>query len=73
MHEGCLALLWINHAGGTFNTFAFFKGDFFTIEDHELNQALNHNHTIVGLASDRIVDKRQIEKVGQLGKFLDLE
>ena len=63
VHKWLLALFWINHSSCTLNSFAFLHRDLLSIEDHELNQTLDHNHTIVWLASDRVVNQRKVKQI----------
>ena len=61
VNKRLLALFWVNHTCCSFNTFALFHCDLFAIEHHQLNEAFDHNHAIVGLASDRIVEQGEIQ------------
>ena len=73
MDEWGLALFGINHTSGTFNTLALLICNLFTIKDHQRNETLDHNHSVVWLASDRVVDQRKVEKIWKLCEFLDLK
>ena len=60
VHQGLLALLWVHHARGSLDSLTFLHCDLFTIEDHELDQSLDHDHAIVWLACNRIVNQAQV-------------
>jgi len=68
-----LTLLRIHHSSGTFNSLTLLNSDLFAVEDHQLNESFDHDHAVVWLTSDRIVDQGQVEQVGQLSQFLNLK
>lgn len=57
VYKRCLPLLRIDHTSGTLDALALLNCDLFAIEDHKLDEALDHDHAIVRLASDRVVDQ----------------
>ena len=57
MHQWLLALLRVHHSSGTFDPLAFFHCDFFTIEDHELDESLNDDHSVIRLACDWVMNQ----------------
>lgn len=73
MDEWLLALLGVHHSRCALNTLPLLHRDLFSIEDHQLDESLDHDHAVVGLSCNRVVNQRQVKKVGQLGQLLDLE
>ena len=71
--QRCLSLLRIDHASDALDALPLLHGDLFAVEDHQLDEALDDDHAVVWLASDRIVDQGEVEEVGQLGELLNLE
>ena len=61
VHEWLLALLGVHHASCTFDALALFHRDLLAVEDHQLYQPLDHDHAVVRLASDWIVDQREVK------------
>ena len=57
VHEWLLALLGVHHASCTFDALALLHRDLLAVEDHQLDEALDDDHAVVWLASDRIVDQ----------------
>ena len=56
VHEWLLALLGVHHASCTFDALALLHCDLLPVEDHQLHQSLDHDHAVVRLASDWVVD-----------------
>lgn len=73
VNQGLLALLRVHHASGSFNAFTLLNTDLLSVENHELDQALDHDHPIVLLAGDRVVDEGKVKQVGQLSQFFDFK
>jgi hypothetical protein len=73
MDERSLSLLWVQHACGPLNPFSFFHCDLFAVKYHQLNKALDYNHSVVLLARNRIVNQGQIKQIRQISKFFNLK
>lgn len=61
VNERLLTLLRVHHPRGTLDSLPLLHRDLLTIEDHQLHQAFDHDHAVVGLSCDRIVDQGEIE------------
>ena len=59
--ERGLSLFRVHDSCGTLDSLTFIHRDLLAVEDHQLDQSLDHDHSIVGLACDRIMNKRQIQ------------
>jgi len=57
VHQGCLALLRVDHSRRALDALALLHRDLFSVEYHQLYQALYHNHAVVGLAGDRVMNQ----------------
>ena len=58
MHKRCLALLRINDACSALYPLALVHSDLFAIEDHQLDQTLDYDHTVIRFPGDWIVNQR---------------
>ena len=61
VNKRLLALLWVNHSRRSFYALTLLHRDLLAVEDHQLNETLDHDHAVVGLAGDRIVKQGEVE------------
>ena len=73
MHKWLLTLLNIHHSRRSLNSLSLLNSDFLCIKYHKLNKSFDHNHTVVGFSSNRIVNQRQIEQLRKLGQLFNFE